>query len=74
MAAADIKYVLVERFESAECFWKVLILWACGSTFKIYIFDVITNVFEALRGSPALYHENNIHEYVRYCAFKKINK
>ena len=32
---------------------------------------MITNVFEALRGSPALNHENNIHEYVRYCAFKK---
>ena len=23
-AATDIKYVLVENFESAECFWKVL--------------------------------------------------
>ena len=23
-AATDIKYVLVESFESAECFWKVL--------------------------------------------------
>ena len=41
------------------------------------ISDVITNVFEALRGNPALDHDNNIHEYdisrisrhVRYCAF-----
>ena len=27
------------------------------------ISDVITNVFEALRGNPALDHDNNIHEY-----------
>ena len=27
------------------------------------ISDVITNVFEALRGNPALEHDNNIHEY-----------
>ena len=41
------------------------------------ISDVITNVFEALRGNPALDHENNIHEYdisrilryVRYRSF-----
>ena len=47
------------------------------STFKIYISDVITNVFEALRGNPALDYDNNIHEYdisrisrhVRYCAY-----
>ena len=25
--------------------------------------DVITNVFEALRGNPALDHDSNIHEY-----------
>ena len=46
------------------------------------ISDVITNVFEALRGNPALDHDN-IHEYdisrisrhVRYCAFlKKLSK
>ena len=44
---------------------------------KIQFLDVITNVFEALRGYPALDHDNNIHEYdisrisrhVRYCAF-----
>ena len=38
------KYVLVESFESGECFW-----------------NVITNIFEALRGNPALdLHDNNI--------------
>ena len=26
-------------------------------------FVVITTVFEALRGNPALDHDNNIHEY-----------
>ena len=44
------------------------------------ISDVITNVFEALRGNPAFDHDDNIYEYdisrisrhVRYCAaFKK---
>ena len=31
---------------------------------KIKISDVIlTNVFEALRGNPALDHKTNIHEY-----------
>ena len=51
------------------------------------ISDVITNVFEALSGNPALdlaLDHNNIHEYdisriskhVRYCAFfkKKLSK
>ena len=32
------------------------------ATFKIWISDAITNVFEALRGNPALDHDNNIHE------------
>ena len=32
------------------------------------------NVFEALRGNPALYHDNNIHQYVRYCALLKKKK
>ena len=47
--------------------------------FYEHVSDVITNVFEALRGNPALDHDNNIHEYdisrisrhVRYCAFFK---
>ena len=25
--------------------------------------NLLTNVFEALRGNPALDHDNNIHEY-----------
>ena len=45
-------------------------------------FVVITTVFEALRGNPALDHDNNIHEYdisrisrhVRHCAFFKKTK
>ena len=31
--------------------------------FYEHVSDVITNVFEALRGNPALDHDNNIHEY-----------
>ena len=46
---------------------------------KFKFLNVITNVFEALCGNPALDHDNNIHEYhisrisrhVRYCAFFK---
>ena len=56
-AATDIKYVLVENFESA-----------CTNTFKIAISDVITNVFEARRGTPRLimittYTNMTYHEY-----------
>ena len=45
------------------------------STCEIKISDVITNVFEALRGIPALDHDNTsrISRHVRYCAFQKKN-
>ena len=60
-------------FESIKFYEHVEVL------FKIYISDVITNVFEALRGNSALDDDNNIHYYhisrisrhVRYCAFLK---
>ena len=31
---------------------------------------MITNVFKALRGNPALNHDNNIHEYDIYVIMK----
>ena len=63
------KYILVvciKFYEHVEVLLK----------FK-FLHDAITNVFEALRGNPALDHDNNIHEYdisrisrhVRYSAF-----